>query len=137
MNSALQPIPGIPWYHIDDPHSAALDEVARRFHLHPLQIEACRHRPQRAKTEEHDGYIFLVLKHLHYGKELAFDDFDVFIGRDFILTVSDGEVPFQQKVQERLKQDQVQRVDKIFYYLLDELVDAYLPVLDDIAEETG
>jgi magnesium transporter len=137
MNSALQPIPGISWYHIDDPRSAALDELARRFHLHPLQIEDCRHRPQRAKTEEHDGYIFLVLKHLHYGKELAFDDLDVFVGRDFIVTVSDGEIPFQQKVQERVKQDQVQRVDKFFYYLLDELVDAYLPVLDDIAEETG
>ena len=137
MNSALQPIPGISWYHIDDPRSAALDELARRFHLHPLQIEDCRHRPQRAKTEEHESYIFLVLKHLHYGKELAFDDLDVFIGRDFILTVSDGEVPFQQKVQERVKQDQVQRVDKIFYYLLDELVDAYLPVLDDVAEETS
>ncbi len=137
MNTALQPIAGIPWYHIDDPHSAVLDELARRFHFHPLQIEDCRHRSQRAKAEEHDEYVFLVLKHLHYGKELSFDDMDVFVGRDFILTVSDGEVPFQQKVQERVKQDQVQRVDKILYYLLDELVDAYLPVLDDVAEETS
>lgn len=56
MNAALQPIQGIPWYHIDDPRSAALDELARRFRLHPLQIEDCRHRPQRAKAEEHDEY---------------------------------------------------------------------------------
>lgn len=81
--------------------------------------------------------MFLVFKHLHYGEEISFDDFDVFVGRDFIVTVSDGEVPFRQRVQERVKQDGVQRVDKLLYYLLDELVDAYLPVLDDIAEETS
>lgn len=137
MNAALQFIPGIPWYHIDDPRSAALDELAQRFRLHPLQIEDCRHRPQRAKAEEHDEYTFLVFKHLHRGEEISFDDLDVFVGRDFIVTVSDGEVPFQQRVQERVKQDGVQRIDKVLYYVLDELVDAYLPVLDDIAEDTG
>jgi magnesium transporter len=137
MNTALQPIPNIAWFHVQDPDSPALDELAQRFHLHPLQIEDCRHRPQRAKGEEHDEYIFFVLKHLHYDKELAFDDFDVFVGRDYLITVSKSETPFLPKVQERLKQDQVGRVDKVFYYLLDELVDAYMPVLDDIAEETS
>lgn len=137
MNTALQPIPSLPWYHIDDPDSAALDELARRFRLHPLQIEDCRHRPQRAKTEEHDGYLFFVLKHLHYNRDMSFDDLDAFVGRDFLVTVSKGELPFLDKLRARVKQEQVQRVDKLFYYLLDEVVDAYMPVLDDIAEETG
>ncbi len=137
MNTALEPIAEISWYHVNDPNSAALDDLARRFHLHPLQIEDCRHRPQRAKTEEHDGYIYFVLKHLHDGKEMSFDDLDVFVGRDFIVTVSAGEIPFQQRVTERVKQDRITRVDKLFYYLLDEVVDAYLPVLDDIAEDTS
>jgi len=137
MTTALQPIPNVAWFHVDDPASAALDELAQRFHLHPLQIEDCRHRPQRAKGEEHDGYLFFVLKHLHYNNGLTFDDFDVFVGRGFLVTVGQGETPFLPKVQERLKQDQVGRVDRIFYYLLDELVDAYMPVLDDIAEETS
>jgi len=137
MNPALQPIPTVSWYHVQDPASRDLDELAERFHLHPLQIEDCRHRPQRAKGEEHDEYLFIVLKHLHYDTDLAFDDFDVFVGRDYLITVSKGETPFLDKVKERLKQDQIGRVDKVFYYLLDELVDAYMPVLDDIAEETS
>lgn len=137
MNTALQPIPNLPWFHVQDPASGELDRLAERFHLHPLQIEDCRHRPQRAKGEEHDEYLFFVLKHLHYNRELRFDDFDVFVGPDFLVTVSQGETPFVQKVCERLRQDKVARVDKVFYYLLDELVDAYMPVLDDTAEETG
>jgi magnesium transporter len=137
MNTALQPIPNLSWFHVQDPDSPALDELAQRFRLHPLQVEDCRHRPQRAKGEEHDEYLFFVLKHLHYDNGIAFDDFDVFVGRDYLVTVSKGETPFLDKVRERVKQDQVGRVDKLFYYLLDELVDAYMPVLDDIAEETG
>jgi magnesium transporter len=137
MTAALQPIPGLAWFHIEDPDSPSLDELASKFHLHPLQIEDCRHRPQRAKLEEHEQYLFLVLKHLHYDEEITFDDLDAFVGRDFLVTVSKGEIPFLDRLCDRARQDQVKRLDKLFYYLLDELVDAYMPVLDDIAEETS
>jgi magnesium transporter len=137
MTAAFQPIPGLSWFHIEDPDSPSLDELASKFELHPLQIEDCRHRPQRAKLEEHERYLFLVLKHLHYDEEMTFDDLDAFVGRDFLVTVSKGEIPFLDRLCDRARQDQVKRLDKLFYYLLDELVDAYMPVLDDIAEETS
>ncbi len=137
MTATLQPIPNLPWYHVSEPDSPELDDLGRRFGLHPLQIEDCRHRPQRAKGEEHETYLFLVLKHLHYDKDMRFDDLDVFIGREFLVTVSKGDIPFFEKVCSRARQENVQRIDKLFYYLLDELVDAYMPVLDDIAEESS
>lgn len=137
MNTAQKPVDNLAWYHIDDPESAALDELAQRFHLHPLQIEDCRHRPQRAKSEEHDEYLFFVLKHLHANDALEFDDLDVFIGGDFLVTVGRTESAFLQNVQKRAEQDHIQRVDRLFYFLLDMVVDGYMPVLDQIAEETS
>ncbi len=137
MDTAHQPIGSLAWYHIDNPDSAALDELAQRFHLHPLQIEDCRHRPQRSKAEEHDTYLFFVLKHLHANETLEFDDLDVFIGQDFLITVGRTEAEFLRNVKQRAEQDRVQRVDRLFYFLLDMLVDAYMPVLDQIAEETS
>lgn len=137
MTATLQPIPNLPWYHVSEPDSPELDDLGHRFSLHPLQIEDCRHRPQRAKGEEHETYLFFVLKHLHYDDEMRFDDLDLFIGRDFLVTVSKGEIPFLDKLCSRARQENVQRIDKLFYYLLDELVDAYMPVLDDIAEGTS
>lgn len=134
---ALQPIPSVAWYHVDNPDSAALDELARRFDLHPLQIEDCRHRPQRAKAEEHDRYIFVVLKHLHTPGHLAFDDLDMFIGRDYLVTVAKTDASLIDKVRERAAQDHVTRVDRVAYYLMDTVVDGYMPVLDAIAEETS
>ena len=71
------------WFDVPDPNSPDLDELARRFHLHELQIEDCRHRPQRAKVDEYGTYMFAVLKHLvPKGQEPEFDDFDVFLGRE-------------------------------------------------------
>jgi len=135
MSSAQQPLPNLAWYHIDDPNSPALDELARRFHLHELQIEDCRHRPQRAKTEEHEQYIFIVAKHLHPGQRLVFDDLDVFVGADFLITVSCGDSDYLSRVMQRATQGRVSRLDKLLYIVLDVIVDAYLPVLDEIAEE--
>ncbi|MCU1283981.1 MAG: magnesium and cobalt transport protein CorA [Acidobacteriales bacterium] len=134
--SAAQPIPGLAWFDIDDPDSPDLDDLAKRFGLHPLEIEDCRHRPQRAKAEDHQDYIFVVMKHLHPDKGIEFDDLDVFIGRDFIVTVH---APRDQatRVTARAIEEKTNRVDRLFYILLDEIVDAYLPVLDRLSDETS
>jgi magnesium transporter len=125
----------VAWYDIDDPNSPALDELAVRFGFHELQVEDCRHRPQRAKTEEHDRYIFSVLKHLHTDKRLHFDDLDVFLGRDCLVTVHRGDSALIGKVRERALQEHIERVDKLFYVVLDYVVDQYQPELDAIADD--
>lgn len=134
---AVEPLVGVAWYHVDDPASAALDDLARRFHLHPLAIEDCRHRPQRAKLDEQNEYLFYVVKRVHENHLLRFDDVDIFVGRDFLITVAMGECPFVGRVRKRAEQDKTPRIDRLFYLLLDEIVDEYLPVLDRIAEETN
>lgn len=139
MTSEQHPIANVPWYHIDDPKSTTLDDLAKKYNLHPLQIEDCRNPPQRPKVEEHSEYIFTVLKHLHTtkGHQIHFDDFDVFIGRDFLITVSSGDQAFMEKVCERVKDDQDKRIDRVFYMILDEIVDAYTLLLDRIADESS
>ena len=37
------------WYNILDLAGPELDQLAERYKLHPLHIEDCRHRGQRAK----------------------------------------------------------------------------------------
>jgi magnesium transporter len=123
------------WFDVADPASPELDELALRFGLHPLQIEDCRHRPQRPKTEEHDRYIFTVLKHMHNHGELAFDDIDVFIGRDFLITVRSGDSAVFESVRMRAEQENIDRLDKLLYVIVDQIVDAYQPVLDKIADD--
>ncbi len=133
--AAHQPLPNIPWYDIPDPASRSLDDFAIRFGLHELQIEDCRHRPQRAKAEEHDPYIFVVLKHVHSDGELAFDDLDVFYSSDYLITVHEQPCKALDRVRQRAQQEHVQRLDRLFYMVVDSVVDEYQPVLDTLADQ--
>jgi magnesium transporter len=136
MTEAQQPLPGIPWLNIPDPNSPALDEVAKRFHLHELQIEDCRHRPQRVKTDEYGKYVFSILKHVQQtGNELDFDDLDIFLGKDFLITVHRRDCAAIRNLQQVAQRNQITRLDQLFYRLVDAAVDDYGSVLDNIGEE--
>jgi magnesium transporter len=136
MNTAQQLLPALNWFDVPDPNSPDLDELARRFHLHELQIEDCRHRPQRAKVDEFGTYLFAVLKHLvRKDRGQEFDDFDVFLGPNFLITVHQGDCVFLRKLCIRVQQTQVARLDRILYEITDLIVDEYLALLDDSAED--
>jgi len=136
-----QPIAGLDWFDIADPASPELDELAARYKLHELEIEDCRHRPQRPKVMEHDDYFFAVLKHLHTsgrtGAALGFDDLDIFLGRDFLISVHYDHKQTIDRIAKRATDEQATRLDRVFYFILDEIVDEYLPELDRVAEETN
>src|SRR5512140_1262677 len=72
MSALQQPLPDVPWFDVSDPNSPELDKLAERFGFHELQVEDCRHRPQRAKMEEYETYLFCVLKHLRNDADFTF-----------------------------------------------------------------
>ncbi len=129
-----QPLPGIAWFDIADPASPALDELAARFQLHELQIEDCRHRPQRAKVEEHGAYVFAVLKAMRAGDGISFGDLDVFVSSDYIITIHNGDCDVADKLRRRAEDEVSRRLDRLFYLLVDVVVDEYIPVLDELAD---
>jgi len=135
MNTAQKLLPEVNWFDVPDPNSPDLDELARRFHLHELQIEDCRHRPQRAKVDEYGTYMFAVLKQLiPDAQEPAFDDFDVFLGPDFLITVHQGDCVFLEKLCRWVQENHVTRLDRVLYEITDLIVDDYLAFLDDSSE---
>ncbi len=121
------------WHDLRDPNSPELDTLAEKYHLHPLHIEDCRHRDQRAKVEEGTDYIFVVLKPIHVDNsgELEITDLDVFLGRDYVITVQEGQCPPLRASLDKLRaSDNHSRADQLFYRIMDAAVDAYIPVLD-------
>jgi magnesium transporter len=121
------------WHDLRDSNDPELDTLAERYHLHPLHIEDCRHRNQRAKAEEGADYIFVVLKpvHMNPAGELEITDFDLFLGRDYLVTVQDGECPSLRAHLDQLRANAGKsRSDQLFYKNMDATVDAYAPVLD-------
>ncbi len=125
------------WHAIRDPADPELDRLAARYHLHPLHIEDCRHRNQSAKIEE-NGYLFAVLKPVHMLEDgsLEISDLDVFVGRDFLITVEESECPeIRKAIDALLPLAHERRPDQLFYRITDAVVDAYLAPLDRFAED--
>jgi magnesium transporter len=121
------------WHDLRDPNDPELDALAERYHLHPLHIEDCRHRNQRAKVEDGSDYIFVVLKPVHVteASELQVTDLDLFLGRDYLITVQEGECPVVRSYLDKLHAaTNHSRVDQLFYKVVDGVVDAYAPALD-------
>jgi magnesium transporter len=174
---SLAVIPGVRWYHLADPASPVLDELAAHFGIHPLQVEDCRHRRQTARLEEHEGYTFVVLKVLATPRgdrrrsrnnaqpavkadagaaatpaqetpsgslspaaapsipRLRFEDFDLFLGPDYLLTVDEGHSSLVANVVPRLAAEKpLQSPERIAHALIDAAVDQYLPALDGLGE---
>ena len=120
------------WHDIRDPNDPLLDELARQFNLHPLHIEDCRNRNQAAKIESMNDYLFIVLKpvDLRQDHTLQIADLDFFIGKDWIITVQEHQCENAAEALNKVKQNPKLRPDEIFYRVMDNVVDAYQPIID-------
>jgi magnesium transporter len=118
---------------VRDPNDPELDVLAERHNLHPLHVEDCRHGNQRAKVEEGADYLFVVLKPVYVTEagEVSITDLDLFLGRDYLITVQEGECPAVRAYLDQLRAAaNHSRPDQLFYKVADGVVDAYSPALE-------
>jgi magnesium transporter len=122
------------WHNVTDPAGPELDRLAERYHLHPLHVEDCRHRGQSAKVEDGPGYLFTVVKLVSAEETGGFEaqDLDIFLGSDYVITVLEHDCPESRGIVERVRRAVTPelRADQLYYRILDETVDSYLPLLD-------
>ncbi len=127
---------GFRWYHVEDVKGAALTALAAEFGLHELAVEDCRSPGTRAKVEDYDSHLFIVVNTLHFhGKEceVTFGEFDVFLGKDFVITVHDGPSRTAAAVRPRFAHEaKLAHPARLFHALLQVIVGRYFPVLEEI-----
>jgi magnesium transporter len=126
------------WYVLDDPDSPQLDELAQRFHLHPLHVEDCRSHGERIKAEQMPDYLFVILRSVERLKDtkIDFQRVSIFAGRDFCITIADSSCPGIKNALERARRKEPdQRPSRILYIVFDTLIDSYVSALDWFAEE--
>jgi len=124
---------------IEDPTQDDLDLVERQFGFHPLTIEDTEERGQRPKLEIFDRYNFLVVHAFRLGSDMRLVDSEVHVlfGEGFMVTLRYAP-PFDlSRVKERLlHQEHLTEEGGSFllYLLLDEIVDGYFDVIDDMED---
>lgn len=118
------------------------DQILRDvFHFHHLAIEDTLNQRQRPKVEEYHDYVFSILNSVKRDAEgeVEFCEIDMFVGKNFLVTVHEeandhAVAEMRQRVDEACSV-QVMSPGYLLYALVDSVVDAYFPLLDDIGDE--
>jgi magnesium transporter len=83
------------WVNIDSPDPETLNFIAGLYSFHHLDIEDCLSKTQLPKIEEYENYLFIILHFPRFLKEKRFSipvQVAMFLGRDFLVTVHNGEL---------------------------------------------
>jgi magnesium transporter len=124
------------WVALFEPDERTLELMQAEFDLHPLAVEDARHGHQRPKIEEYADMLFVVLHMIEPGEqELRVGEVDIFVGRNFILSVRSGVEKGFRDVRARCeKEPELLRRGPgyVLYALMDAVVDRYFPVLQTI-----
>jgi len=124
------------WVALKDPTEAELAEMQEEFGLHELAVEDARHGHQRPKIEEYADSLFVVLSTIEVaGDELHAGEMDVFVGKNYILTVRQRTERGFQDVRTRCEREPEllsRGSGYVLYVLMDAVVDRYFPVLEAV-----
>lgn len=83
------------WTNIDTLTMEALTPLHDAYPFHSLDIEDCLSKTQLPKIEEYNEYLFMILHFPRFLKEKKFSipvQVSMFIGKDFLITVHNGEL---------------------------------------------
>ena len=127
------------WVALKDAEASELEEMRREFGLHPLAVEDAHHGHQRPKIEAYGDSVFAVMHQIEMvDGELVVGEVDVFIGKNYVLSVRNHSA--QDFLGVRLRCEQEPHLLShgsgfVFYALMDAVVDRYFPVLDALESE--
>ena len=140
INFFEEPISGVRWRTVKLSKENGFKDFAKTEGYHELDIEDCYHKRQMAKVVERANYVFLVAKIARFEAKtltLVFDDFDIFIKPDSLVTVEEHSGTLVERVRNRFPvstDSPIIDIHLLVYALLDEIVDYYLVTLDSIGE---
>lgn len=125
------------WIDLTDPTAEALGELTETLYLHPLVVEDIVERNQRAKVEVSEHYAHLVMFAFRLDGELTESEIDFVLGDRFLLTshLAEWDPDRSHELRGGLGPILSRGADLLLWALVDDLVDSYFPLFDQIDEE--
>jgi magnesium transporter len=144
------------WLDLEAPSEEEFKLLDEQFHFHPLAVEDAKRPFQRPKVDEYEGYIFVVADEVTLNLPISKSpsatpdrdkpdkdkDDDVqsrqlsmFLGSNYLVTIHITPVEAVRNLRDRCDHNHLvfaKGADFVLYTLLDELVDGYFPLLDDL-----
>jgi magnesium transporter len=130
------------WIGLHDPTPEELSAVDQEFGIHALVIEDALSAHQRPKMEDYGDLHLVVLKTAEYQEpdRLHFAELQLIVSERFVMTVRHGPVSPLTEVRKRLEQNPEllsHGPAAVLYAVVDQVVDDYAPVLDQLDKDVG
>jgi magnesium transporter len=133
----------VTWIDIVHPSGADVQSLRTLLpYIHPLHLEDILSPTERPKLDEMDNYLYVVLHFPRWDKQASITrarEVDFVVGRDYLVTAHDGELPPLHTLRESCDLDQVQRQQllaksgaSLFYTMVRRLLDYIDPILNKI-----
>ena len=124
---------GFFWLDLDRPDAADFEILTSVFGFHPLAVEDSEHFGQRAKLDEYDDFVFIVV----YGAAPDDDrlvEVHCFYSEHCLVTVHREDCPAFTEFRERheKRKGEPERPSLLLYRLIDALVDSFFPILSEL-----
>ena len=105
----------VTWINIDGLHDInIIEKMGTYFDIHPLILEDILHTGQRPKMEDHESYIYIVLKMLYYDEDkddITEEQFSLILGSTFVISFQEQLVDVFNPLRERIRTKQY-RINK-------------------------
>jgi magnesium transporter len=128
------------WLDVVDPTAEDVRLLSEEFGFHPLAIEDVTRRRQRPKIDLYEGTAFVVFYAMESSpeREIALIELNVFVGRNFVVTIHEGPLSLLEEVRDRWRETTSEighrTIGLLVYSILDAIVDGYFPCIDDLSD---
>jgi magnesium transporter len=131
--------PGVTWINVSGMHDVArLERLGNALGLHPLVIEDILSTDQRPKTENYSEYLYIVLKSLGGGQEIAAEQISLILGHGFVISFLESDSGIFNGVRDRLIKNPAHYAksgaDYLAYALMDTVVDNYFVIFEKFGD---
>ncbi|WP_282089109.1 magnesium/cobalt transporter CorA [Aquimarina algiphila] len=122
-------------------HTKEITRIGEFYGLHPLLLEDIVNTNQRAKIEEYETHIFLVLKMMYFNKKQEFtvEHISIVLGKGYVITFQESEEdifdPLRSRISNSKSRIRNSSSDYLGYSLLDAVFDNYFVVIEHLGDK--
>lgn len=132
----------VTWIEVTGLHNVeVIEQLGKIFDIHSLVLEDILNTNQRPKFEEYEGHLFITLRNLQYEETselIESEQVSIVVGKGFVISFLEKETDLFDPVRNRVRNSKLRirkrDSDYLAYALVDNVVDTYFKVVEDLGE---
>lgn len=137
LRAALTRLDSVLWLDVTAAEQQDWDILEATFGFHPLALEDAKKQNQRPKVDQYPDHLFMsipTVSDIRAPGELEAIELDIFLGCNYIVTISDRPLPVLQEIAKQCTSahQPPPSAATLLYTILDTIVDDYFPAMDTL-----